>query len=223
MSDNERNDGAPTRVWDLPTRIFHWSLAAAVIVSFVSIEVFENITVHVRSGMVVLGLLVFRLVWGLVGGSTARFSRFVPSPARLIRYLRRPAEFDHIPGHSPLGALSVVAMLAALAFQVGTGLFADDEIFTTGPLARFVSSETVALATSLHHLNHDVIIVLVLLHLAAIVFYRVVKRKSLVGPMITGTRRLGSAPGHELRPAHPALAWLVAAVSAALAWSIFRI
>ncbi|MEZ5660276.1 MAG: cytochrome b/b6 domain-containing protein [Burkholderiaceae bacterium] len=136
-------------MWDLPTRLFHWALAGAVIFSFVSVEIFENTPAHVASGIVVLGLLVFRLCWGLVGASTARFSRFVPGPGTLFAYLKNPARFAGRPGHNPLGALSVLAMLAALSFQVATGLFSDDEIFTTGPLARFVSSEFVSLATSL--------------------------------------------------------------------------
>ncbi|MEZ5650535.1 MAG: cytochrome b/b6 domain-containing protein [Burkholderiaceae bacterium] len=223
MSAAEPNDSPPVRVWDLPTRLFHWALAVAVVAAFVSVEVFDNTQLHVRIGSVVLGLLLFRLVWGLVGSSTARFSRFVPTPARLKAYLSNPERFDDRPGHSPLGALSVLAMLLALAFQVGTGLFADDEIFTTGPLAKFVSSDFVSWATSLHHLNHNVIIALVLLHLAAIAFYRLVRRKSLVPPMIHGRTRMRIATGHEPRWGSPILAWLIAAASATIAWWIYRL
>ena len=139
------------RVWDLPTRAFHWLLAAAVIGMVVTAKVGGNWMVwHLRLGHVVLALLLFRVLWGFVGGHWSRFSNFVYSPRALWRYLRGQAPAEHQMGHSPLGALSVFALLAALSLQVVTGLMSDDEIAFFGPLVRFVDGSTVSQATDFH-------------------------------------------------------------------------
>ncbi len=141
------------RVWDLPTRLFHWLLAACVIGAVISAKIGGNAMVwHMRLGYAVLALLLFRLVWGLVGGRWSRFASFIYGPAAYWRYLsgRARAEDQFEVGHNPLGALSVFAMLAWLALQVGSGLIADDEIAITGPLVRFVSIET-SLSWTAHH------------------------------------------------------------------------
>jgi len=184
----------PTRVWDLPTRVFHWVLATCVIASIVSAKIGGNAMVwHMRLGYAVFTLLVFRLVWGLIGGHWSRFANFIYSPAAVLRYLRG-ASHDHEHhevGHSPLGAFSVFALLAMLAVQVATGLVADDEIATTGPLIRFVSGSISSLATAWHkNWGQWLIIGLVLLHLTAIVFYLVGRRRNLVQPMILGDKHL---------------------------------
>jgi len=182
------------RVWDLPTRVFHWVLALCVIGSVVTAKIGGNaLEWHMRLGYVVFTLLAFRVLWGLLGGRWSRFASFAYAPGTLWRYLRgasRPDE-HHDVGHSPLGALSVFALLAILAVQVGTGLFADDEIATTGPLNKFVASSTGLALTAWHKgWGQALIITLVVLHVAAIVFYLVAKKRNLVRPMWSGDKAL---------------------------------
>ncbi len=204
------------RVWDLPTRLFHWVLAATIVGSIVTAKVGGNAMVwHMRLGYLVATLLVFRLVWGFVGGHWSRFASFFPTPSRLARYLRgAPRVDDHFEvGHSPLGALSVFAMLLLLGVQVATGLVADDEIATTGPLIAYVSGETSRLATAWHEQwGQWLIIALVVLHVAAIVFYRVRQGRNLVGPMLAGDKPL---PAHVPASRDNAATRLFAAILAA--------
>ena len=184
----------PVRVWDLPTRLFHWLLAACVIGSVVTAKVGGNATPwHFRLGYAVLALLLFRIVWGLVGGHWSRFASFLPWPGRVLRYLRhQPRPGEHLDvGHNPLGALSVLGMLTLLGVQVATGLVADDEIANTGPLISFVSSATSSLATSWHKTwGQWLILGVVAFHVAAIVFYLRVRRHNLVTPMVLGDKAL---------------------------------
>jgi cytochrome b len=210
------------RVWDLPTRLFHWLLAAAVVGAVVSAKMGGNAMVwHFRFGLAVLALLVFRLVWGLVGGRWSRFWQFLYGPAALWRYVRGRAQpREHLDvGHSPLGALSVFALLALLAVQVATGLVADDEIATTGPLTRFVELDTALAATGWHKgWGQDLLLALLGLHVLAIVAYRVLRRTDLLGPMLHGDKRLppdtpASADGARQR----LLALVLAAGAAGLA------
>lgn len=180
------------RVWDLPTRAFHWTLVLAVVSLVISAEV-DALVWHMRIGLGVGALLVFRVVWGVVGGRWSRFDAFVRTPGTIRRYLQGQVQpGDHFEvGHNPLGALSVLALLALLALQVASGLVADDEVATTGPLNRFVSSATASLATGWHaELGKLILIVLVLLHVGAIVYYRRKKQINLVTPMITGDKQL---------------------------------
>ena len=175
------------RVWDLPTRLFHWALAACVAGSLVSVNLGGNaVAWHFRFGYAILTLLLFRLAWGFAGPRYARFASFPPSAAAALGYLRRPASEPDRPGRNPLGALSVYALLLALAIQVGTGLFANDAIMWDGPLKNLVSNATSDSLTRLHKINRFVVIGLVLLHLAAIALYALVKRRNLVRPMLTG-------------------------------------
>lgn len=182
----------PVRVWDLPTRVFHWALVLAVVGLVLTAE-FDALVWHMRLGLGVGALLVFRLMWGLVGGHWSRFTSFVRMPATILRYLRgevRPDDHFDV-GHNPLGALSVLALLGLLALQVASGLVADDEVATTGPLSRFVSGAVVRLGTAWHtEVGKAILIVLVLLHVAAIVVYRRKKRVDLVTPMLTGDKAL---------------------------------
>ena len=188
---------SPVRVWDLPTRLFHWLLALCMLGSVISAKVGGNAMVwHFRLGYVVFTLLAFRLLWGLVGGRWSRFASFVYAPGTLWRYLRgrgRPGEHLDV-GHSPLGALSVFALLGLAAMQVATGLVADDEIANLGPLNRFVSVETAASATSWHKSwGQWLLITLVVLHVVAIAYYRVMRRRDLVAPMLHGDKSLPAA------------------------------
>lgn len=184
----------PTRVWDLPTRLFHWVLAACVIASIVSARIGGNAMVwHFRLGYVVFTLLAFRLVWGVIGGHWSRFSRFIYAPQAVLRYLRGQSRDDehHEVGHSPLGAFSVFALLGILAVQVATGLVADDEIANSGPLVKFVSGAVSGQATAWHKTwGQWVIVSLVVLHLLAIAFYFVGRKRNLVKPMILGDKDL---------------------------------
>lgn len=186
------SQGRKVRVWDLPTRLFHWLLAALVVGLFASAWMpGVPLEWHARLGYGVLALLLFRLAWGAVGGHWSRFRTFVPS-AREIRAHLRGDERRRL-GHNPLGALSVLAMLVALGVQAGTGLIADDEIAFTGPLNRFVSAATGLAATRYHaEVGAWIVLALVLLHLLAIGFYRWVRQRDLVGPMIHGDQL---APG----------------------------
>ena len=219
----------PIRVWDLPTRVFHWVLAASLVGSVVTAQVGGNAMVwHFRLGYLALGLLAFRLVWGLVGGRWSRFSCFAYGPGALLRYLRgrpRPGERFEV-GHSPLGALSVFALLGVLALQVGTGLFADDEIANVGPLNRYISGETAGLLTGWHKdWGAPVLIALVVLHVAAIAFHRVARGKDLIGPMLGGDKPLPpDTPASEdgLRARVRALI-LVLVIAALLAWALARL
>ncbi len=185
------------RVWDLPTRVFHWALVLAILGSAISGTIGGNAMVwHFRSGYIVMTLLLFRLVWGFVGGRWSRFGAFIYSPKTLINYLKGRGKPEHSVGYNPLGAVSVFAMLALLLAQVGSGLFSDDDIAFAGPLTRFASNATVSLATSYHkNIGKWVILALVLLHIAAIVFY-LWRKHNLVAAMLHGDKDLvGAVPG----------------------------
>jgi cytochrome b len=188
------------RVWDLPTRLFHWALAVALVAQVATGKIGgAALTWHLRIGYCIFALIVFRLVWGFVGGHWSRFTSFIYGPASVLRYLRnRHATGDlfHV-GHNPLGSASVFAMLAILILQVATGLVADDEIATVGPLNRFVSTPFGLAATAWHKgAGLAIILTLVVLHILAVVFYRVRRRQDLIGPMFSGDKVLpGAVPG----------------------------
>jgi len=180
---------------------------------------------HFRSGYVVFTLLAFRLLWGLIGGHWSRFASFVYAPSTIARYVRgehRAGEHLDV-GHNPLGAFSVFALLALLALQVGTGLFADDEIANTGPLIKFVSGSTSLALTKWHTLYGQwSIVTLVVLHVAAIVYYRTRKKVDLIGPMIHGDKALvGNVPAARDSGRTRLLAVVLVALCAGLvAWVI---
>ena len=190
--------GQEAAVWDLPVRLFHWSIVTLIGVSWWSAE--ESVDqVHFWSGYALLFLLIFRILWGFVGSSTARFSAFIRGPAAVAAYLRS-GEHEQA-GHSPLGALSVVAMLLALLVQIGTGLIQlDEDDFVEGPLAGLVSYDISVIAHDVHELSFKILLGLIALHLLAIAYYRFVRGRSLVRPMVTGRAEL--PPGvPPMRPA----------------------
>ena len=215
------------RVWDLPTRLFHWTLVLAVVGLVVTGKAGGNlITWHMRLGLLVAALLAFRIVWGLIGGRWSRFTSFVRSPAALRRYLGgRALPSDHFEvGHNPLGAGSVLALLAVLVAQVGTGLVSDDEIATTGPLNRFVDTATGLTATAWHKgWGQWLILGLVALHVLAIVVYRR-RGKDLVTPMLRGDKLLGAdVPPSDDGLASRLKALVLAALCGAAAWWVARL
>jgi cytochrome b len=201
------------RVWDLPTRLFHWSLVALVGLSWWTAETHRD-DLHLWFGYAVVFLLLFRIGWGFFGSSTARFVNFVRGPAAVLRYCRSRFRWTAA-GHTPLGALSVVALLAVLLFQVGTGLVAmDEDGLFGGPLTHLVSISTSDAALELHEEAFDILKLLVVLHVAAILLYRLLGGLNLLGPMISG--RADLAPGVEpMRPVPPLV--FVACVLLALA------
>lgn len=182
------------RVWDLPTRVFHWALVLCVTGLAISGSVGGSAMVwHFRFGYAVLALLLFRITWGLVGGRWSRFAAFLYAPQSLLNYVRGQGKPEHGVGHSPLGALSVFAMLGILIAQVSTGLLSDDEISFAGPLTGFVSNATVSLASNYHtEIGKWLLLGLVVLHIAAILFY-LYRKQNLVSPMLHGDKELALA------------------------------
>lgn len=172
------------QVWDLPTRLFHWSLAALVAGAFVSAKLGGGAMVwHGRLGLAIIGLLAFRLAWGVVGSTYARFGQFVRGPAAIRAYLG--GEWRGL-GHNPLGALSVLALLGVLSLQAASGLFANDDIAFSGYLAPLVDRHLSNDFTGIHHWLEKILLLLVALHVGAILFYARVKKQNLVRPMLTG-------------------------------------
>jgi cytochrome b len=182
------------RVWDLPTRLFHWALVFCVVGLVISGEVGgAAMEWHFRLGYATLTLVLFRLVWGVVGGHWSRFASFVVlRPSRIIAYLQGKGEQPSV-GHNPLGALSVLGLLFFTLLQVSAGLLSDDEIATAGPLAAKFSGSVVSFATFVHtEVVKVILIVLVALHVAAILWYRFKKGDNLLRPMVTGDKELSS-------------------------------
>lgn len=179
------------RVWDLPTRVFHWALVLVIAGLAATGLMGGSLMVwHFRLGYALLALLLFRLVWGVVGGRWSRFGAFVYSPRSVLDYLRGNTRAEHSVGHSPIGAGSVFAMLAVLAAQVGSGLLSDDEIAFAGPLTRFVSNANVSLATNYHsNIGKWLLLALVVLHILAILVY-LWRKHNLIGAMLHGDKEL---------------------------------
>lgn len=197
------------RIWDLPTRVFHWSLVVLVAALIISGKIGGNfMDWHGRFGLAAVGLLCFRLVWGVLGSTYARFATFFPTPARLRAYLR--GEWKE-PGHNPLGALSVFALLGLLGLQLATGLASNDDIAFRGPLFELAGKALSDRLTGLHKLSINLLFVLIALHIAAILFYVHVRKDNLLKPMITGWK-----PHPQGRPARGgSLAALVVALTLA--------
>ncbi len=213
------------RVWDLPVRLFHWSLVALLATSWISAEIGGNaMQIHEWSGMSVLALVLFRIAWGFLGGTHARFASFVRSPLEAMRYagaLARGHSPRHL-GHNPLGGWMVLIMLVNLAVQAGTGLFSNDDIMTEGPLAARVSKDTSDLLTQIHEISFNVLLVLVAVHVLAALFYLLFKRENLIVPMITGSKAVGDANAFPGQGGSIWLAALVLALSAGAVWLIVR-
>lgn len=188
------------RIWDLPIRLFHWILVACIVSSIISVNIGGNaMQWHADFGYCILTLLIFRIVWGLIGSTHARFINFIPTPARLLEFIQGKSKLTL--GHNPLGALSVMGLLMALLVQACTGLFADDEIVFQGPLAKHVSESTVGLLSQVHHANQFVIYALIALHLSAIFFYQKIKGENLIKPMLLGDKEIDPSKEAQYAPA----------------------
>ncbi|WP_395337339.1 cytochrome b/b6 domain-containing protein [Novosphingobium sp. BL-8H] len=204
------------RVWDIPTRLFHWLLVALFAFSWWNAEN-RHMDWHYISGLTLLGLLAFRLIWGLVGASTARLGPLFASPGTVLDYLKgRQAARA---GHNPLGGYSVLVMLVLLSLQVGTGLFATDvDGLESGPLSFLVSFEQGRLAAEVHAISFNVLLALIGLHVLAVGFYQLFRRRNLLGPMVTGRDRELAPETPAVRPASLATFAIAATVAAAFAW-----
>lgn len=210
----------PTRIWDLPVRLFHWLLVPLLAFSWWSAEQ-GRLDWHRLSGYALLALVLFRMAWGLWGSDTARFVRFLRGPAGIGAYLKQLGgkAYAASVGHNPLGGWSVFAMLALLVVESALGLFAVDfDGIESGPLAIFVSFDAGRLAAEMHELLFNVLLGLIGLHLAAIAFYALVKRDNLVGPMLTGNKAIAGATPPAMAPLW--LALLSAALAAVLVFAI---
>lgn len=199
------------RVWDLPTRIFHWALVLLIAAMIITGKIGGNlIDWHGRIGLALVALVTFRIVWGFAGSTYARFASFFPTPRRLRAYLR--GEWS-APGHNPLGALSVFGLLGLIVLQLTTGLIGNDDIAFRGPLFELVGKALSDRATGLHKLMTNLLIALIVLHVAAIVFHARVKKDNLVKPMLTGWKE------HAGRPASGGgiIAFIAAVIIAAVA------
>jgi len=218
-----QNTATPARiilVWDFPTRLFHWLLVIFVIISFVTGTIGGNtMQYHQCSGFAVLVLILFRLIWGVVGSGESRFVAFVRGPSAVLRYamtlLRRDS--PHYLGHNPLGGWSIIAMLSALLVQAATGLFANDDIATQGPLYGWVSKATSDELTRIHRLNQEVIIVLVSIHVLALLFYFFYKRENLLKPMITGIKQWSGAESEPVTRR----TWIAAAITGLVGMAVY--
>lgn len=208
---------AQIRIWDLPTRLFHWILVALIATLWVS-AIRGWMTVHYVCGVAVLVLVMFRVTWGLLGSTTARFSDFVAAPGRVIAYLRalRRGDASLHAGHNPAGGWMVLTLLLLLLAQAVLGLFANDEFDFKGPLAEWISGKRSDLLTRVHVFLFDAILACIWVHLCAISFYALVKRDNLVGPMWHGAKPVDRVPtGLHLRFVSTAKAGIVLAVIAA--------
>lgn len=183
------------KIWDPVTRLWHWALVIAVGLGwyFGEFMSFTTIQWHFYCGFTILGLVVFRILYGLVGPAPIRFRALLSSPADIARYaktvMRR--EPSGTRGHNPLGSLSVLAMIVLLLAQASSGLFLEsDDYFESAPLAQFVSNDVSDRLTWWHKRIAKAILAVVVLHVAAIFFYLVWKKENLIRPMITGWKNV---------------------------------
>jgi len=178
-------------IWDLPLRLFHWLLVATIVGAWYTSDQDNGlIDYHLILGYVTLGLIIFRIVWGFLGTTHAKFSQFIPTPNKVIHYVKHFKQPQVTPyaGHNPLGGLMVIFMLIIILFQAISGLFMNDDIFTNGPYYGTINEEFEAILTFFHRNSFNVILGAIALHLLAILFYKVIKKKSLVTAMITGKK-----------------------------------
>lgn len=212
-------------VWDIFVRLFHWSLAASVLFAWWTSEQGGNwMTWHMYAGYTVLGLVLFRILWGLFGSHYARFSEFVSGPVTTFRYglkLLRRSEPHHL-GHNPLGGWMVIALLLLAISQASTGLFANDEIFTEGPLVHLISYDLSVEITRWHKWLFDILLIAIGLHLLGVIYHQLLKKEKLIQAMLHGNKT--AAAEHPAHPHAPVLRGLaLALISAALVWGLLNL
>jgi cytochrome b len=223
MALRNRDSGLklPLRVWDAPTRLFHWAIVLLIATSYVTVHK-GWMKLHMLSGYTILTLVLFRVIWGFVGSETSRFSRFLHSPLAALRQLAqfRDRSPDTEVGHNAAGGWMVLVILAVLGMQLASGLSVTDEDDNImGPLAKFVGPTWSGRLTSFHILNFNILLGLIVLHVLAVAAYAMVKRHDLVRPMITGKKRLPAAT-RAPRMTSPLLALVILAVMGVCVWLI---
>lgn len=186
-------------IWDLPVRLFHWLLVILIAWSWYAVEVNDDLETHMRLGYCILTLVIFRVIWGFIGTRYARFSSFIFPLREILASGRKffSREYGSYPGHNPLGGLSVIVLLFLLSLQATTGLFSNDEEYYFGPLSDNVSPHTADIMTEIHHVNFNILLGFIILHVVSVVFYLVYKKENLVHPMVTGKKR---DPLNEFEP-----------------------
>ena len=229
MVNKPTRKNAPSRngvaIWDLPVRIFHWLLVLLVLSQLVTASIGGNaMQFHAFGGYAILALVVFRVLWGFLGGTHARFRDFVRGPRAVMQYAGSILHGPHAThrGHNPLGGWSVLAMLGSLLMQAATGLFANDDVMMEGPLAKHVSGRASEIATAIHDVNAVVLITLVAVHIAAVLFYLLAKKENLIAPMITGCKQ-SATPNESTRYGSAWIAALLLGCSAAAVYFVIRI
>lgn len=199
-SEKQSQPAQKRLVWDLPTRLFHWLLVICLAGSWITAEAgFDWTETHFLFGYTSLGLVIFRIIWGFIGPTHARFSSFIKGPTHILtsaRTLPNRTPSTYV-GHNPIGGWSTVLFLAAVATQATTGLFISDDIFYAGPYNGIVSGATAGDLAGIHHLNFNLLQALVLIHLSAIIWYQWGKRTPLIKPMITGKKVLTDEQKHH--------------------------
>jgi len=193
------------RVWDLPTRLFHWAIVVLLVFQFVTGKIGGALMPwHLVSGYALLALVVFRILWGFAGSTHARFASFLRGPVATVRFARRLFSRQAVPqvGHNPLGGWMVVLLILSLALQAVSGLFANDGADAAGPLAARVTLDLSNDLSEFHRWNLQVVLALSVVHVAAVLFHWIVKRENLVNPMFTGIK---SVPASILRERRDAL------------------
>jgi len=219
------NSAKTLKIWDLPVRIFHWSLVILFIAAYITNVLGTNyFKYHLWCGYAIIVLVSFRIVWGIVGTYHARFTTFVRNPVATAKYAINVFKRNdkHYVGHNPLGALMVIALLLTIFIQAVTGLFTNDEIFNTGPLYGYISNELSLKLTSLHRQLFYWILGAVVLHIAAVIIHVFFKRDNIVKAMFTGKKSAQNAESAKsIKSSRLILAGIILVIlTVALIWII---
>jgi cytochrome b len=209
------------RIWDLPTRLFHWALVVLIAMQYATGEFhLLDMRWHFWFGYATLALIAFRILWGFFGSQTSRFAGFVRAPRVVLAYVKEQFSTNpqHSIGHNPLGGWSVLILLTCIAVQIATGLFASDDIDTDGPLVDLVSRRTVKLMTRWHDWNQNLLLLLIALHVIAVLMHLLLRRDDLIVPMITGRKRVPTAQTLRFKSGWVALGLFALCAAAVMAW-----